>query len=88
MKKKEFRLHRFNLEFKYGYVYQKDAEKQVNRYEGVVTFRNAEQEYFTLKVDKELSFQIIKIINQKLAENTETLVNNIKSAIKNENDKI
>ena len=35
-----------------------------------------------------LSFKILEIINQKLAENTETLVNNIKAAIENENNKI
>ena len=40
------------------------------------------------KTDAELSFKILEIINQKLAENTETLVNNIKAAIKNENNKI
>lgn len=41
-----------------------------------------------MKIDAELSFKILEVVNKKLAENTETLVNNIKSAIKNENDKI
>ena len=41
-----------------------------------------------MKVYPELSFKILELINQKLAENTETLVSNIKAAIKNENDKI
>lgn len=37
-------------------------------------------------MDKEISFKVLEIINQKLAENTETLVSNIKAAIENENN--
>lgn len=82
--KKEFKLQTFELGFKYGYK----SDNTVDRYEGLVRFSNDERESFTLKLDDDLSFKILEIINQKLAENTETLVNNIKSAIKNENDKI
>ena len=86
--KKEFKLQRFNLEFQRGWMHKEDPAEQIDRYEGSVTFSNEIGDVFTMKVDAELSFKILEIINQKLAENTETLVNNIKSAIKNENNKI
>lgn len=82
--KKEFRLEKFELQFYRGYNF----DSSVNRYEGKVIFTNEEGESFTLKPSVELSFKILELINQKLAENTETLVNNIKAAIKNKNDKI
>ena len=82
--KKEFRLEKFELQFHRGYNF----DSSVNRYEGKVIFTNEEGESFILKPSVELSFKILELINQKLAENTETLVNNIKTAIKNENDKI
>lgn len=82
--KKEFRLEKFELKFEQGYSFN----NSIDRYEGKVIFTNEEGESFTLKPDVELSFEIIELINHKLAENVETLVNNIKAAIKNENDKI
>lgn len=86
--KKEFTLRRFSIEFREGYSFREDPAEQVDRYEGSVTFSNKECDVFTMKVYPELSFKILELINQKLAENTEILVNNIKAAIKNENDKI
>ena len=86
--KKEFTLRRFSIEFREGYSFREDPAEQVDRYEGSVSFFNEVGDIFTMKIDAELSFKILEVINKKLAENTETLVNNIKSAIKNENDKI
>ena len=88
MEEKEFTLRKFELSFEYGRSWVKDTAKQVDRYEGRVVFSNKDRDSFTIKIDHELSFKILELINQKLAENTETLVNNIKAAIKNENDKI
>ena len=88
MEKKEFTLRRFNLEFQRGWSHKEDPAEQIDRYEGIISFSNEVGDAFTIKTDAELSFKILEIINQKLAENTETLVNNIKAAIKNENDKI
>lgn len=86
--KKEFKLKSFDLHFERGWMHKEDPAEQVDRYEGSVTFSNKECDVFTMKVYPELSFKILELINQKLAENTEILVNNIKMAIKNEDDKI
>lgn len=86
--KKEFKLKSFDLHFERGWMHKEDPAEQVDRYEGSVSFFNEVGDIFTMKIDAELSFKILEVVNKKLAENTETLVNNIKSAIKNEDDKI
>ena len=88
METKEFTLRRFSLEFQKGWSHKEDPAEQIDRYEGSISFSNEVGDAFTIKVDAELSFKILEIINQKLAENTEILVSNIKAAIKNENNKI
>ena len=72
--KKDFKLRKFSLEFEPGYSWEKDSEKQKDRYEGYVKFSNDLREDFVLKVDDDISLQIVKIIANKLAENTESLV--------------
>ena len=86
MKKKEFTLREFKLKYIPGYSFKEDPRERLPRYEGEVLFSNREGERFVLKMDKEISFKVLEIINQKLAENTETLVSNIKAAIENENN--
>ena len=86
--KKEFKLQKFELKFERGWMHKEDPAEQVDRYEGSISFSNEVGDAFTMKVDAELSFKILEIINYKLAENTEILVSNIKAAIKNENNKI
>jgi len=73
--KKDFKLRKFSIEFEHGYSWEKDSEKQKDRYEGCVTFTNDLREEFILK--------IVKIIANKLAENTESLVKNITNCINN-----
>ena len=81
--KKEFKLQKFELKFERGWMHKEDPAEQVDRYEVTISFSNEVGDAFTIKVDAELSFKILEIINHKLAENTETLVNNIKAAISN-----
>lgn len=81
--KKDFKLRKFSLEFEPGYSWEKDSEKQKDRYEGYVKFSNDLREDFVLKVDDDISLQIVKIIANKLAENTESLVKNITNCINN-----
>ena len=81
--KKDFKLRKFSVEFELGYSWEKDPEKQKDRYEGRVTFTNDLREEFILKVDEDISFQIVKIIANKLAKNTESLVKNITNCINN-----
>lgn len=88
MRTKEFTLRKFKLEYIPGYSFKEDLRERLPRYEGEVLFSNREGESFMLKMDKEISFKVLEIINQKLAENTEILVSNIKAAIENEKDKI
>ena len=78
---KDFKLRKFSLEFERGYSWEKESEKQKDRYEGSVTFTNDLREEFTLNVDTELSLEIIKLISNKLAENTKRLVKNINASI-------
>ena len=80
---KNFKLRKFSLEFERGHSWEKESEKQKDRYEGRVTFTNDLREEFILKVDEDISFQIVKIIANKLAENTESLVKNITNCINN-----
>lgn len=81
--KKDFKLRKFSLEFEHGYSWEKDSEKQKDRYEGYITFSNDIREEFILKIDDDISLQIVKIIANKLAENTESLVKNITNSIHN-----
>ena len=81
--KKDFKLRKFSLEFEPGYSWEKESEKQKDRYEGYVKFSNDLTEDFVLKVDDDISLQIVKIIANKLAENTESLVKNITNCINN-----
>ncbi|WP_454986265.1 hypothetical protein [Capnocytophaga bilenii] len=81
--KTDFKLRRFSLEFERGYSWEKDCEKQKDRYEGYVKFSNDINEEFILKVDDDISLQIVKLIANKLAENTESLVKNITNCINN-----
>jgi len=81
--KKDFKLRKFSLEFEPGYSWEKESEKQKDRYEGYVKFSNDLREDFVLKVDDDISLQIVKIIANKLAENTESLVKNITNCINN-----
>ena len=81
--KTDIKLIKFSLEFERGYSWEKDSEKQKDRYEGYVKFSNDINEEFILKVDDDISLQIIKFIANKLAENTENLVKNITNCINN-----
>lgn len=76
---KNFKLKEFSLEFKKGYSFEKEEEK--DRYEGKVSFFNEIGESFTLCVDEDLSLDILKIISKKLSENTDKLVKNIIESI-------
>lgn len=78
---KNFKLKEFSLEFKKGYSFEKEEEKQKDRYEGKVSFFNEIGESFTLCVDEGLSLDILKIISKKLSENTDKLVKNIINSI-------
>ena len=78
---KNFKLKEFSLEFKRGYSFEKEEEKQKDRYEGKVYFFNEIGESFTLCVDEDLSLDILKIISKKLSENTDKLVKNIIDSI-------
>ena len=62
---------------------KKLPEQQQDRYEGYVRFSNGINEEFVLKVNDDISLQIIKFIANKLAENTESLVKNITNCINN-----
>ena len=73
--KTDFKLIKFSLEFERGYSWEKDSVK----------FSNDINEEFILKVDDDISLQIIKFIANKLAENTESLVKNITNCINNVN---
>ena len=79
--KTNFKLIKFSLEFERGYSWEKDSEKQKDRYEGYVKFSNDINEEFILKVYDDISLQIIKFIANKLAENTESLVKNMTNCI-------
>lgn len=81
--KTDFKLIKFSLEFERGYSWKELPEQQQNRYEGYVKFSNDINEEFILKVDDDISLQIIKFIANKLAENTESLVKNITNCINN-----
>ena len=81
--KTDFKLIRFSLEFERGYSWNELPEQQQDRYEGYVRFSNGINEEFVLKVNDDISLQIIKFIANKLAENTENLVKNITNCIKN-----
>ena len=81
--KTDFKLKKFSLEFAHGYSWKELPEEQQNRYEGYVKFSNDINEEFILKVDDDISLQIIKFIANKLAENTENLVKNITNCINN-----
>lgn len=83
--KKDFKLIRFSLEFERGYSWNELPEQQQDRYEGYVKFSNDIKEEFVLKVDDDISLQIVKFIANKLAENTENLVKDITNCIKNVN---
>ena len=80
--KTDFKLIKFSLEFAHGYSWKELPEQQQNRYEGYVKFSNGINEEFVLKVDDDISLQIIKFIANKLAENTESLVKNITNCLK------
>ena len=80
--KTDFKLIKFSLEFERGYSWKELPEEQQNRYEGYVKFNNDINEEFILKVDDDISLQIIKFIANKLAENAENLVKNITNCLK------
>ena len=81
--KTDFKLIKFSLEFEHGYSWKELPEQQQDRYEGYVRFSNGINEEFVLKVNDNISLQIIKFIANKLAENTESLVKNITNCINN-----
>lgn len=81
--KTDFKLIKFSLEFAHGYYWKELPEEQQDRYEGYVKFSNDIKEEFVLKVDDDISLQIVKFIANKLAENTENLVKNITNCINN-----
>lgn len=83
--KTDFKLIKFSLEFERGYSWKEFPEQQQDRYDGYVKFSNGLNEEFVLKVNDDISLQIIKFIANKLAENTESLVKNITNCIKNVN---
>lgn len=83
--KTDFKLIKFSLEFERGYSWKEFPEQQQDRYDGYVKFSNGINEEFVLKVNDDISLQIIKFIANKLAENTESLVKNITNCIKNVN---
>lgn len=82
-RKTDFKLIKFSLEFERGYSWNELPEQQQDRYEGYVKFSNDIKEDFVLKVDDDISLQIVKLIANKLAENTESLVKNITNCINN-----
>ena len=82
MENNTWRLVNFEIKFQEGYSWEKDPEKQVDRYEGKVVFRNGDMEEFSLKVDQITSQQFLNIISEQMVITTNELVNKIQFSIK------
>ena len=82
MENNTWRLENFEIKFKQGYSFEKDPKKQVDRYEGKVTFRNGEMEEFRLNVDQITSQEFLDIISEQMIITTNELVNKIQLSIK------
>jgi len=78
---KEFRLESFKLEFKQGYSFKEKEHEKVDRYEGRVEFKNADNEVFILKIDQIKSKEFISLISEQLIKNAETLSDDLKKSL-------
>lgn len=78
--KENFELKDFELRKQYTYS---PGSPGYYEYVGYIEYGNDNKESFTLKLDPELSFKILDIIKDKLAENSKQLVKNIQEIIDN-----
>jgi hypothetical protein len=62
----QWRLDKIEIEFKKGQSYEKDPQKQMDRYEGRIRFENGEYEYFQFRVSPDMANKYISLIAEDI----------------------
>lgn len=61
-----WKLKSIEIQFKKGYNFEKDPEKQEDRYEGMIKFENDEAESFSFKIKPNMANKYIDLIAQDI----------------------
>lgn len=61
-----WRLKSLHINFWEGHEWQKDPEKQKDRYEGMIEFENDEKESFSFKVKPNMAAKYIELISEDI----------------------
>lgn len=77
----QWRLDKIEIEFKKGQSYEKDPQKQTDRYEGRIRFENNEFEYFQFRVNPDMSQKYISLIAKDIVLAASGLGERVKSSI-------
>lgn len=77
----QWRLDKIEIEFKKGQSWEKDSQKQMDRYEGRIRFENGEYEYFQFKVKPDMANKYIFLIAEDIVLAASGLGERVKSSI-------
>ncbi|MDD5649067.1 MAG: hypothetical protein PHF86_01430 [Candidatus Nanoarchaeia archaeon] len=61
-----WKLKSIDIQFKKGYNFEEDPEKQKDRYEGMIKFENDESESFSFKIKPDMANKYIGLIAQDI----------------------
>ena len=61
-----WKLKSLRIDFQQGYEWQKEPEKQKDRYEGMIEFENEEKESFSFRVKPNMANKYIELISEDI----------------------
>lgn len=62
----EWKLKSIEINFKKGFSFEEEPEKQLDRYEGKIKFENGEGESFAFRVKPDMAKRYIELISEDI----------------------
>jgi len=76
-----WRLDEINIEFKKGYYYKENSEEKEDRYEGMIRFKNGDNESFKFKIKPDIAQNFIDLISDEIVESATELGEKLKESL-------
>lgn len=76
-----WQLDEIKIEFKRGWLHEKDPEKQEDRYEGYIEFMNGENESFRFKIRPDMAQAYIDLMASDIVKSADNLGERLKKSL-------
>lgn len=81
IKDEAWKLDEIKIEFKSGWSFEKDPEKRIDRYEGTISFRNGESEYFRFRIKPNMAQAYIELLANDIVSSATNLGERLKESL-------